>query len=268
MAQNGNARRNLASVQCLRQANAGPSAARNRGFRAATGEFIQFLDSDDILEPAKLAIQVEQLRRRPDVDFCVCDFVRVNPDNTAILERITKSVIPHGIEEFPAVYPMSTDAPLYRREIVIRVGGYDESLRAGEDFEFNFRIALEGKGIWIGDYLVRRRVHQSEERIQAGNCSRWFDSLSLGLVKMELAAARRGLDSPRLRKSLARRALAYERALRREAEHDKADFFRRYALSAAGLPCWLALRLSEEARNWRKRRRNRASREAMESSAC
>lgn len=58
-----------ARVQVLRQANAGPSAARNAGLDVATGEFIAFLDADDYWEPEKLEKQLALHERYPEVGF-------------------------------------------------------------------------------------------------------------------------------------------------------------------------------------------------------
>jgi len=54
----------------LRQANAGQSAARNAGAREATGEFLAFLDQDDLWLPQKLTLQVQKLEVDPSVDIC------------------------------------------------------------------------------------------------------------------------------------------------------------------------------------------------------
>jgi glycosyltransferase involved in cell wall biosynthesis len=56
-------------VQYFRQENAGPSAARNTGMTKAKGEFVAFLDSDDLWLPQKLAVQLEAFKRHPDAGF-------------------------------------------------------------------------------------------------------------------------------------------------------------------------------------------------------
>jgi glycosyltransferase involved in cell wall biosynthesis len=237
-------------MKCYQQPNSGPSAARNHGFRESKGEFIQFLDSDDILEPNKIETQSRVLLENPNLDFCVCNYVRVNSTNTFVISRFDLSNYPHTIESFPAQYPMNSVTPLYRRGVIERAGGYDEQLRAGEDFEFNFRVMLSGTGTWIGSYLVRCRTHESEERIQAGDYSRWFNSLALGLVKMELAAIHRGVSSKALELSIGKKAMSYETAMWRELETQKAQYFRRMAHSYMGLTNYFywALRLWVRAR--------------------
>ncbi len=58
-------------LRYLRQDNQGPAAARNLGIRAATGEFIAFLDADDVWHPEKLERQMARFQVRPELDYCV-----------------------------------------------------------------------------------------------------------------------------------------------------------------------------------------------------
>ena len=58
-------------VRYLRQPTAGPAATRNLGLGAAQGEFVAFLDADDLWHPEKLARQMARFQARPDLDLCV-----------------------------------------------------------------------------------------------------------------------------------------------------------------------------------------------------
>jgi glycosyltransferase involved in cell wall biosynthesis len=58
-------------VHYLKQSNKGPAAARNLGMDAAKGEFIAFLDADDLWHREKLERQMARFRARPELDYCV-----------------------------------------------------------------------------------------------------------------------------------------------------------------------------------------------------
>jgi glycosyltransferase involved in cell wall biosynthesis len=217
------------SLQYVRQDNAGPSAARNTGFRRCSGVFVQFLDSDDMLHPEKLARQVVALQQNRE-DFCVCNY-QVFTDGAVprgpVIDFYRRS---HHIEEFPAQYPMDTPAPLYRREAILAAGPWDESMRAGEDFEYNFRLVARGaRGVWVDEVLLYVRRHEAPERIQATPLAGRYQSMALGLMKMEMEAVARGICSKRLLNSLGIRAYQYYRHTRAEGSLAEAGVFFRYA---------------------------------------
>jgi glycosyltransferase involved in cell wall biosynthesis len=127
------------------QKNAGPSAARNTGIRASKGELLAFLDSDDMMSPTKLALQVAYLEAHPEVGVVYSGWQYLSEDGTTVQGEvrpdregeILKDLLVEGYL-FPPV------AALMRRECIDRVGVFDESLPTYEDPEFWIRIALAG----------------------------------------------------------------------------------------------------------------------------
>jgi glycosyltransferase involved in cell wall biosynthesis len=114
--------------------NRGGNSARNRAFALSTGEYIQYLDADDYLESDKIARQVQFLqenkadvvygdwryrRHLPDVNFSYLDKIRVS----GVQEDILASLL-------SGRWWVAPGAILYRRHVVIRVGGWDEALGA------------------------------------------------------------------------------------------------------------------------------------------
>ena len=219
------------SVRYLRQDNAGPSAARNLGLRECSGEFIQFLDADDIIHQNKLAMQVSAIRQK-NVDFCVCNYQPFT-DTLSTLEPVVDfQSRSHSISDFPAQYPMDTPAPLYRRELILTNGPWDSCLQAGEDFEYNFRMIARGaKGIWLKEVLLYVRKHDGPERIQATPLATRYQSMYIGLAKMEMEAIERGVCSRKLLNSLGMRAYQYYRHTKAEGSYHEASIFLRYARS-------------------------------------
>ena len=219
------------SVRYLRQDNAGPSAARNLGLRECSGEFIQFLDADDIIHQDKLAMQVSAIRQK-HADFCVCNY-QIFMDTLSTLGPVVDfHSRSHTIDDFPAQYPMDTPAPLYRRDLILANGSWDDYLSAGEDFEYNFRIIARGaKGLWLNKVLLYVRKHDGTERIQATPLAARYRSMYIGLAKMEMEAIERGICSRKLLNSLGMRAYQYYRHTTAEGSHHEASIFLRYTRS-------------------------------------
>ena len=142
---------NDARVKYLRQPNAGLGATRNTGLRATSGEFVQFLDADDLLGPRKLERQVEILRSRPEVDLVYGDaryFRDATPGSPrAEWDRPLSTVSGAGEPLLSALLVdniMVVQASLTRRPLLKRVGGFDPSLPRLEDWDCWIRCALTG----------------------------------------------------------------------------------------------------------------------------
>lgn len=119
--------------------------ARNHGLAAATGEFVQFLDSDDLIAPEKLATQVRALAAHPECDISYC-YVREYAMGDPVPVRPARRTGMRFDTLFPAIlsgriwpYP----APLFRRSLIDRVGGFLE-LSAYPDWELECRMGAAG----------------------------------------------------------------------------------------------------------------------------
>jgi glycosyltransferase involved in cell wall biosynthesis len=153
------------AVTVLQQPNSGVSAARNRGVRAARGEWIAFLDSDDIWFPQKTERQMEALRQLgEDVGLCFTDnLFGGNPD--MMFSRFEETGFMHapkiGVLHDPIRYivggrePFFTSSLLIRRSLLTGMGGFDEALSIREDTDLVFRLSLLTQFGFVGEPFVQ-----------------------------------------------------------------------------------------------------------------
>jgi len=128
-------------IKVLSQKNKGVSAARNRGIAESSGKFIAFLDSDDLWLSQKLSVQIEFFNQTPDALICQTEEVwirnglRVNPK-----KRHKK---PSGMIFKPSLELclVSPSAVMIQRSLFDRVGEFDETLPACEDYDLWLRIS-------------------------------------------------------------------------------------------------------------------------------
>lgn len=140
--------------------NAGPSAARNRGYAEAACELVFQLDADDLLEPTAIEKCAIFATAHPHVSF-----VNTFEVGFGAQEYLWQLGFPH-YRRFLEHCPVGAHTVLVRRSAHRAVGGYDESIRGGmEDWEFWLRCAASGRwGATIPEYLCwyrRRENHES-----------------------------------------------------------------------------------------------------------
>lgn len=139
-------------IHCLRQENLGAAAARNAAIRVARGEYLAFLDADDVWFPDKLRRQVAYLQSHPEVRLLFSRWrlwsgeraheppppgeaqpgggERVNPEHCGwIYNELLLDCVVH------------TTTVVMRRELVEKIGLFDEGLRRGQDYDYWLRAS-------------------------------------------------------------------------------------------------------------------------------
>lgn len=148
-------------IRYIRQDNAGASAARNRGIREAKGDFVAFLDADDLWVPSKLQKQLELFDQRPELGMVITDCIAfgewgeyVPPGDKR--ERLMVGDICQNIFLYSGV---GTPSVMVRREVFDKVGMFNENLPLAEDDNMWIRIAADYPVELIDEVLVRVRDH-------------------------------------------------------------------------------------------------------------
>ena len=152
------------NVRLISQKGEGPAQARNAGVRAAKGEYIAFLDSDDLFQPEKLAMQISFMKANPDALMTHTSYQRFEQkDNPQ--EIIHSGRFQAG---FPDIYdgcPIATPTVMLRKDVLDRVGGFRAEVRIAEDVLLWACIAREGRIVGIDQALTLVRLHGSNAAI-------------------------------------------------------------------------------------------------------
>lgn len=150
-------------IRVIRQGNAGPAAARNRGVGLCRGGILAFLDSDDIWLPGKLKRQVDLLEKAGEkIPCCLCNCT-MHYTNAPLTTSFLKAVLVAREDEglwlnvarvVVTRFVLFNQTAAIRRWALDRVGGFDESLRLLEDYDLLLRLSLLGPWAFIREPLV------------------------------------------------------------------------------------------------------------------
>jgi hypothetical protein len=192
-------------LRVVRGENRGTAAARNRALAVATGDFVVGLDADDAFLPGRLAALERAALERPDLDVLATDAI-LEVDGTAV-RRFNEST-PFAISDqrLAALNRCFVGWPAIRRTTLAGIGGFDESLRTGEDWDVLIRVILAGGVVGLVDEpLYRYRLRPGG--ITADRVGALRDRVSLleglrshpGLTPQERDALRASIRAKRLR---------------------------------------------------------------------
>jgi glycosyltransferase involved in cell wall biosynthesis len=153
------------AIRWVRTTNRGCAAARNTGVGLALGDYLAFVDSDDVAPPDKLATQVPVLEAHPEIGFVYGPSEAFGPELPT--DQVHQPVRPDPSGSVAEGLFLSTrigfDSVLLRREAVERAGGFDETLRHNEDTDLLLRIALAWKAICLDVPTGRHRWHHGRK---------------------------------------------------------------------------------------------------------
>jgi len=163
-------------IKSIRQENAGPGAARNAGFRNATGRYVCLLDSDDMVEPTYLEKCVWFLDSNPEFAFC---------NSYSIVFGEETYLFSSGFERGKALHLLANIGPpisVIRYTAFSDCGGFDESIRFGHE-DWDFWLAMAKAGHWgytIPEFLQwyrKRSGGRFEQILRSGNVNDEFKKM-------------------------------------------------------------------------------------------
>ncbi len=196
-------------ITYLKQSNGGPSAARNLGIRHARGQFLAFLDSDDIWMSEYLAVQMKLVEAEPSLDVVFCDAAYFG--DPGFEDKTFMQVCPStGPVSFASLLvettQLATSGTIAQRSRVLEAGWFDENFRCAEDHDLWLRMAFQGcRFTYQRKVLLRRRIHSDSQGATAGSLvAGEIEVLKKLDQQLALDAASRKLLRSRLRSQEAR----------------------------------------------------------------
>ncbi len=189
-------------VRYAYQKNQGSGAARNRGIQETSGEFIAFLDCDDIWLPTKTELQVNYLLAHPEMGLVGCNgwWWDLNTDEWFVQPRGLAPDKPKVQEIFVQNFVGNPSATLIRRTVLAHVGGFDPRLRWGVDWELWMRIIPQFEIGFISEPLLIYRWHR--ENVSHENRwerFRYLENLALRAAETEQSFRHRIKTGARVR---------------------------------------------------------------------
>jgi glycosyltransferase involved in cell wall biosynthesis len=149
-------------IELIRNSHKGPGAARNIGIQRATSQWIAFLDSDDLWFPNKLEMCIQAIRENQKNNFfCHNETIIAEDGSTALLDysRLYSTGKPLT-EQLFKINLFSTSAVVCKRENILNVGGFDETLSSAQDYELWLRMSPKLSPYFInqvlGTYTIRK----------------------------------------------------------------------------------------------------------------
>lgn len=246
-------------VRVLQVARGGVGRARNLGIRHARGRYIAFLDADDLWVPGKLRAQIEFLDAHPQIGVVFGEYYRwsCNPDgqwpDPSVMYPDEAELSRTSSERRGWMYTrllmgdlVGMNTPVVRREVFDRIGGFDEGMERGEDYDFWLRCAREVTMQGFASVMAVYRIHP------ASTMHRTVERNYLAEL-LERARSRWGLSDPDGRSVGAR---LYRRRLgRAHFDHGYAHYWAeagdpRVAAREFAAAFWLGCMMARSAAFW------------------
>lgn len=151
------------------QINQGACVARNRGLAEARGEFVKFLDSDDILYPNAIEVQMEQQSSLAENEVVFGDFDFIDESGKVFYENQFEEKEYLATDQdlwFLSNWEMLITCPLHRRDYLLENKGFDDMLRSGQESFLHLKLSINGvKFVYKSCRVFGYRSHQDEGRI-------------------------------------------------------------------------------------------------------
>jgi glycosyltransferase involved in cell wall biosynthesis len=169
-------------VLYIRQSNHGLTASRNLGIRESRGSYVVFLDADDRLRPEAIETGLRVMAEHPECAMAVGDHLFVSQDGSHLADsRKACLAACHYEALLKSNFIEMISSVLFRRSVLVEIGGFDTGLRVAEDYELYLRIARTYPIRCHTAVIAEYRMHQAN----ASHNSELMLSMTLGVLRRE-----------------------------------------------------------------------------------
>jgi len=172
-------------IKYIYQDNRGLAAARNTGIRASKGEYLSFIDADDVWLPNKLELEVEFLDTHPSVSMVCSNYTYFGSRGRQ--KKTGFEGVPlafgYGQKEIFFHNPISASAVLIKKLCFEKVGDFDESMIQCEDLDMWLRIAAHFEIDYINTPLSKYRFHERNMHLKPEGCIRGFRTMRIKWIQ-------------------------------------------------------------------------------------
>lgn len=170
--------RKIQIINIMKKHSKGGGYARNIGIEKANGEYIAFLDDDDVWEPTKIEKQVKFLNENPDYGLVYCR--RLDMDYLKQKKKLEplKGTMSGNMSNICFEKTICTSSSMMvRKKVLDEVGGFDENLRFWQDFELNIRIAHNTLIGFINEPLMIYSVGNNDKGKLTNKFNGWWKAI-------------------------------------------------------------------------------------------
>lgn len=145
------------------QEHKGVSAARNLGLKLTQGEYVAYLDSDDLWKKNKLSVQMNYMQAHPEARVCCTEEIWIRHGVFVNPGKKHQKYSGWVFDKFLSLCLLSLSSALFRRKMFDEIGDFDENLPACEDYDLGLRMAARYPIHFISQPLIIKRGGHTDQ---------------------------------------------------------------------------------------------------------